>query len=333
MFCFFLEHACEVMALWKILCEHQFNLLVPTLPKEHQIALSGCIFRDLILFRSDTCALLIVSLINSYLNDNASLGPISTKLRHVCPTLYRNEDAISHKATEILILSKTTQDTEEKDEKLRTALRLCKDAAPNLPLPSICQQFVAAEFYSGVIELCATCAAKFDPNDAALHYSKNNNQFEDQEGFIAYTSRVNCYKEIKIMLDKIYQNSMNLQDNLQQNDLQNGGDDHDKIISQNILPIVAIALQMSDQLLHYAVYEWLLAHQLLGRLLGISEPSLGAYLTQAVNKNPENLILTDLLWKYYERNLQHSSAAKILDNLASMQRFVYFLIKLIINII
>lgn len=54
-------------------------------------------YRDLILSRADTCDLFIVALINTYLNDNASVGSISEKLRDVCPNLYRHEAAVSHK--------------------------------------------------------------------------------------------------------------------------------------------------------------------------------------------------------------------------------------------
>ena len=135
-----LEHTCEVIALWKILCEHQFQILVNQLTKEQQSILASCTFRDLTLSRADSCALLIVALINSYLKDNASVSSISTKLRDVCPNLYRHEDAVSFKATEILMMSKSCGIPDEKNERLRTALQLCKDAAPNLPLQNICQQ-------------------------------------------------------------------------------------------------------------------------------------------------------------------------------------------------
>lgn len=93
------EHACEVLALWKILCEHQFHLLFATLPQEEQSALSAYTFRDLILTRDDSCGHLIVSLINSYLCDNATVGSISSKLRDVCPNLYRHENAVLHKVS------------------------------------------------------------------------------------------------------------------------------------------------------------------------------------------------------------------------------------------
>lgn len=85
------------MALWKILCEHQFNVLFNTLPAEEQHVLTASTFRDLVLSRGDTCASLIVALVNTYLSDNSTVGAISTKLRDVCPNLYRHEDAVLYK--------------------------------------------------------------------------------------------------------------------------------------------------------------------------------------------------------------------------------------------
>lgn len=134
-----------MIGLWKILCDHQFQLLATQLAKDQQAILSSCTFRDLTLSRSESCALLIVALINSYLKDNASVSSISAKLRDICPNLYRHEDAVSFKATEILMSSKNCNIPDEKNEKLRTALQLCKDAAPNLPLQNICQQVGSEE--------------------------------------------------------------------------------------------------------------------------------------------------------------------------------------------
>ncbi|XP_058446271.1 nuclear pore complex protein Nup154 [Malaya genurostris] len=311
-----IKHSCEVLALWKILCEHQCHLLVSKLSKEQQSALQSCTFRDLILSRSDLCGLLIVTLINSYLNDNASVGSISFKLREVCPNLYRHEDAVSHKAAEILLLSKSCNDPDEKDERLKTALQLCKSAAPSLPLSSICQQFTNAGFYTGVIELCSICAAKSDPNEAALHFYRNNEPVEDQEGFMAFQSRMNCYKEVKLMLEHVYSNVCNSKTSSIYPSLESV--DRDKLANTQLISIINLSLQCTDQLLHIAVYEWLLSRNLLGELLEIGEPSLGAFLGRAVNRTPDNLVLADLLWKYHERNGQHAAAAKILDKLANI---------------
>lgn len=119
------------------------------------------------------------------------------------------------------------------------------------------------------------------------------------------------------MLEQIYQNLCNANTNL---DITKSGvvdENREKNINHQILRIVALALQSSDNLLHISVYEWLLSHNLLGELLGIDEPSLGEFLGRSVSRTPDNLRLADLLWKYYERKGQHSGAAKILENLAT----------------
>lgn len=105
-FNFCLEHTCEVLSLWKILCEHQFHLLFNALPSDEQNILSAYTFRDLILSRGESSALLIASLINSYLCDNATVGSISSKLRDVCPNLYRHENAVLHKVMPIYCCNK-----------------------------------------------------------------------------------------------------------------------------------------------------------------------------------------------------------------------------------
>lgn len=54
--------------------------------------LQNTTFKDLILTGHELCSVLITSLINSYLNDNACVDSISSKLRDVCPYLYKTED-------------------------------------------------------------------------------------------------------------------------------------------------------------------------------------------------------------------------------------------------
>lgn len=86
-------HTCQVMGLWRILCEHQFHTLVASIPENQQQILQNTTFKDLFLYRQDMCLVLITALVESYLGDNASVDSISAKLREVCPHLYRTEDA------------------------------------------------------------------------------------------------------------------------------------------------------------------------------------------------------------------------------------------------
>lgn len=89
----FVCHCCQVMGLWRILCEHQFHTLAAVIPDNLQQILQNTTFKDLFLYRQDLCLAFITVLVNSYLGDNASVDSISAKLREVCPHLYRTEDA------------------------------------------------------------------------------------------------------------------------------------------------------------------------------------------------------------------------------------------------
>lgn len=177
-------------------------------------------------------------------------------------------------------------------------------------------KFIALKFYQGVIEIVATCADKIDPNGAAIQFYKNNEQIEDQEGYVAYKARINCYKEIKLMLDQCYTSTL---DTSSQIGFGSQKEDEEKTINAQIEEIISMTLNTQDQLLHITVYEWLLSYNLLSKLLNITDSSLGDFLTHSVSRNPDNLYLANILWKYHEQNGEHAAATKILENLATMQ--------------
>ncbi|XP_020807415.1 nuclear pore complex protein Nup155 [Drosophila serrata] len=311
----FVKHACEVLSLWSILNAHPFQNICLQLNPEQQKMLMCCTFRDLLLTRSEVTAFLIISLINLYLKDKAGVTEVSNNLREHCPNLYRHEDAVTYKATELLMNAKNCTSATEKEQKLRTTLQMCKEAAPTLPLRSICQQFTSTEFYEGVIELTAVCAAKSDPEEVGIHFYTNGEPSEDREGYACFVTRMNYYKEVQNMLDHIYQtarNKVNPQDQTKTSPIQ-----FKNISSTKVIPkIVAQTLRVKDPLIHVTLYEWLLAHDMLSELLDVQEPTLGEFLRRNATRNAENVVVIDLLWKYYEKNNHHPQAAQILDNLA-----------------
>ncbi|EDV98990.1 GH13295 [Drosophila grimshawi] len=323
----FIKHACEVMSLWSILINHQFPVLGQQLSVEHQKMLRCCTFRDLLITRSEVCAFLIIALINLYLKDKAEVTEVSDSLRELCPNLYRHEDEVTYKATEILMSVKNCKSAIEKQQKLSTTLQMCLNAAPHLPLHSICQQFISVEFYEGVVELSATCASKMDQEEIGIHYYNNNEPAEDREGYTCFVTRMNYYKEVQLMLDYVYhvvrssnpeqtQNrSFYMNNDAAAADVQDNHDMENRS-KQIIKKITSQALRLKDPLIHVTIYEWLLSHNMKTELLDIFEPSLGEFLRRSVSRNPENVKLIDLLWKYYEKNGHHHQAAQILDNLA-----------------
>ncbi|ALC39288.1 Nup154 [Drosophila busckii] len=317
------KHASEVMSLWSILNDHQFQVICQHLTPEQQKMLRCCTFRDLLITRSEVCAFLIISLINLYLKDKADVTAVSDNLRQFCPNLYRHEDEVTYKATEMLMNAKTCTNAAVREEKLCATLQMCLEAAPTLPLRSICQQFISVDFYEGVVKLAAACAAKTDPEEIGIHYYNNNEPAEDRDGFSCFVARMNFYKEVQLMLDHVYHtvcSNKNDQDQTRSLHLNCEGtlDKHDveNRSKSAIRKITHLALSLKDPLIHVTMYEWLLSHDMSSELLELVEPSLGEFLRRNVNRNPENVKLIDLLWKYYEKNGHHLQAAQILDNLA-----------------
>ncbi|XP_063822152.1 nuclear pore complex protein Nup154 [Ostrinia nubilalis] len=185
----FITMAIEMLSLWKVLCEHQFHVIASSLPPEQQSALQAASFRELLVGGQEVACLLLGSLVAGYLRDNASVDGISQKLRQLCPTLYRKEDATCSKANELLMFAKQQKNPTEREEMLQHALKLCMDVAPNVNLPLVCAKLVSAGFYSGVVQLCRACAARLDPHDKALHHYSSDQPAQDREGHLAYYRR------------------------------------------------------------------------------------------------------------------------------------------------
>lgn len=119
------------------------------------------------------------------------------------------------------------------------------------------------------------------------------------------------------MMDHVYQSVCNA--NANQEFSQQICNKQELSVNAQIMKIVGMAVQVKDPILHVCVYEWLMVHDMLSELLSLTEQTLGEFLRRNVVRNPDNLNLIDLLWKYYEKNGHHAQAARILDNLASTQ--------------
>ncbi|RZC41057.1 nuclear pore complex protein Nup155 [Asbolus verrucosus] len=322
----FVCHCSQIMGLWRILCEHQFHVLIGSLPPNHQTMLQETTFKDLFLYGQDICSLLITTLVDSYLGDNASVDSINVKLREVCPHLYKIEDAAFSKANEMLKSSRSIQNIDEKEEMVMSALELCKSIAPNINLSGICKQFVSLKAYHAVIDLCITCAKKVDPDNVAQHFYKNDSSISDQEGRSFYHKRMNIYKEVFNMLDSLFsENPMaNLTQGLNitaptpipsypiEGDVRALGN-----FLVKVTQIINEILEFPDEILHVALYDWMMNKQMSSELIKVNNSSLETYLLHTSQQSPDNIAVIDLLWKYYENNNNHAAAAKILDSLAS----------------
>ncbi|CAB1352906.1 unnamed protein product, partial [Coregonus sp. 'balchen'] len=74
------HRSCQTLALWKLLCDHQFS-------HEFQDQVKGVSFKDVVIRGRELSGALITALINVYIKDSASVDSISTHLRDICPLL------------------------------------------------------------------------------------------------------------------------------------------------------------------------------------------------------------------------------------------------------
>ncbi|XP_064486924.1 nuclear pore complex protein Nup155-like [Ornithodoros turicata] len=310
------SHTCEVLGLWRVLCDHQFRTVASCLaPDARERLRAGLTLRDLLLVDRSLTSALAGSLVKSYLEDNAATEAIASRLREVCPTLFRSEDATFARAHEMLLAARSTTSREERDRLLSDALSLCKQVGPMLQLPAVCNLLRSCGHPAGVVELCLSAASRLDPQDVALHYYRRGEPMEDERGRRAFAAREECYRLIREMLSEA------------RGALQTGPcvpkdpgspapaqPPSDNVVLYDRL--LMLALQSTDELFHVTLYGWLCDTQQADTLLEFRGPFLEAFLERRASVQSAPISSADLLWKYYERTGNRSAAARVLARLA-----------------
>ncbi|XP_077981190.1 nuclear pore complex protein Nup155-like [Glandiceps talaboti] len=320
---FLLQYTCQVLALLKIVCDHQFHIIAMQLQKDHQNQLRQMKFCDLVTMGRELCSALITALINRYLGDNATTDAISSKLREVCPLLYSTEDAIVSKANELLQTAKQTTNRFDKEQMLKKSLELFSEVSHQLNLQAVCAEYQAVGFYDGIVELSLITADRRDQQKLALHYYRSGQPPEDAQGMNAFVTRLDCYKCVHDVLAHLV--------NLSQSYPQSPGvpkkpgpptvtSEATRLSAQEAAhhmdQMLTLGLKSKDELYHVALYDWLVTVGLTDKLLEISSPYVESYLKRTAAYQPDNLEMLDLLWKYYEKIKNFSAAARILSKLA-----------------
>lgn len=321
------DHAVQVISLWKVLCDHQLHLLGQSITAELRMSLKTMHFRDLILSGGDVCVALINALIHRYLDDAASTDAISEKLRQVCPSLYRNEDALCTKINEQLLKARTGNvSRSERDRLLQQTLDLSKQIPSRLNVAHVSQQLAACGYFSGVVDLCCVIAEKLDPHKRALECY--HGQAEDPASVEALISRKNCYQQICDVLQQLYSSASCHPQAPSVPKSPGPVIAHSQVEDASQLsPFEAqrladetlnLALQSGDELCHVAIFDWLTTNKWNDKLLEIQSPHLENYLKKHTAQTDQSDLVSryDLLWKYYEKSGQFMAAARVLSRLA-----------------
>lgn len=282
-------HTAELLGLWKVLCDHQFRAVSAAFPPDLRDQLRNATLRELVLADRQLPAGLAAALVQTYLEDNAAAEAVSNRLRSVCPSLYRIEDALFTRAHEKLLAARTERNAEERRKLLDEALTLCKQVGPQLPLGTACGLLTSCGHHAGVIDLSLSLAKQRDPQGLALHFYRQGERPEDERGRQAYGTRLECYQVIRDMLSELRATS--------------GAD------GSSYEAMLSLALRSDDETFHASLYDWLCESGQSARLLDVRSPFLEAYLQRRCDA-------ADLLWKYHERVGNYGAAARILAKLA-----------------
>lgn len=315
----------QTLALWKLLCEHQFSLIMSELPKDIQEQMKGVSFKDVVIRGKELSGALITALINVYIKDNASVDAISNHLRDLCPLLYSSDDSICSKANELLQSSKQIQSKTEKERTLRESLQLYQQISQHTDLSLVCSQYRQVRFYEGVLELCLTSADKKDPQRLGPHFYKNGEPEDDKVGQLAFQERLLCYKCITDTMQELVNQSKAAPQSpsvpkqpgppvltLDPNMLSN------EEATAHFEQMIGLAQRSQDELFHIALYNWLIQADLTDKLLEVNSPHLEDHLMHMIKQDQSKVHNMDLLWRYYEKNRNFGKAAHVLARLADM---------------
>ncbi|XP_056593188.1 nuclear pore complex protein Nup155 isoform X1 [Triplophysa dalaica] len=319
------HRSCQTLALWKLLCDHQFSLILSEMAKEFQELIKAVSFKDVVVSGRELTGALITALINIYIKDSASVDTVSTHLRDICPLLYSSDDCTCSKANELLQSSRQIQNKLDKERTLRESLRLYQQISSHTDLPLVCSQYRQVRFYEGVVELCLTAADKKDPQKLGPHFYRNGEPEEDISGQQAFQDRLSCYKCITDTMQELVNQSkaapqspsvpkqpgppvMTSDPNMLSNE----------DAAAHFEQMLDLAQRSQDELFHIALFNWLIQADLTDKLLEVNSPYLEDHLMHMIKQDQSKVRNLDLLWRYYEKNRSFGKAAHVLARLAEM---------------
>jgi nuclear pore complex protein Nup155 len=262
-----------------------------------------------------------------YLGDNAAVDAISLRLREVCPSLFKSEDAIGSKVAEILAKVKNSNDAHERELLLKESLvlseKICGHGRVNIR--NLCKQYSDLGFPVGAVRLCLSAAKAADPEQFAISTTKTSSASNDPVGMQAYQTRADIYRIVFDLLDNYVHLASFSQSPLgRKTDNERCSPQTAQLCAEETIHAI---LTSDDEMFHVNLYNWLLEKKQFDRLLEIKHPYLDSFLQRAADAvvsgkwpgggiNSNDTRVLDLLWRHHEMNQNHGAAAQILSKLA-----------------
>jgi len=325
----------EILGLWKLVYEHQFDIIISNLSNENLLQLKMLTFRDLITVGKDICSSLASNLVQKYIDNQRETDTITRRLHEACPSIFKQENALHAKAHEMLMKVKKTEDKAEKQKLIKEAVKTYKQIGPRINIFQACDLLQSVGAYVDIVDLCLTTAESRDKDNVAFFIFETANEdverknivgkegdFDEQEKKIL-NSRIECYRILLTIYERL--------DNQSKFAVGVKTCPGNEIINEDLKMLTSeeaesfanavlnAAVSSKDELFHNYLYDWLYERQLIDKLLDLKSPHFEAYLKRKTKASPDSIQLMDLLWMYYERNGNFRGAAYTLDKLAERQ--------------
>eukprot|EP01128_Nolandella_sp_AFSM9_P004505 TRINITY_DN2033_c0_g1_i1.p1 TRINITY_DN2033_c0_g1~~TRINITY_DN2033_c0_g1_i1.p1 ORF type:complete len:1386 (-),score=323.26 TRINITY_DN2033_c0_g1_i1:46-3639(-) len=318
-----LAFSIESLSFFRILYDYDLPAIIAALPAIAQTKFAGMRFNT---FTASSDGVNMASdLVNALISIHTTEGDsvhqkLGKDLRIRCPSLFSEEDSLRFLGFEALTRAKTATYREVQLGLLQDSLRYFRQIPKHVVdlniLQLICGEYHYLRYYQGVLELCLACAHAVDPSGVSLRWVLSGHNLNDTHKKSLFDTRRSCYQPFTHSLTEFSLGGPSATTPLV--DPRTGEvlprpsitSEEEKNLKERVLDACK---KSTDELFHYTLYQWWLDQGLDSELLGIETEFVEKFLKTLCK--PEEKAF-GLLWRYYNKKEDFSSATVVLTNLA-----------------
>uniref|UniRef100_A0A183BK95 Nucleoporin_N domain-containing protein n=2 Tax=Globodera pallida TaxID=36090 RepID=A0A183BK95_GLOPA len=315
--------ACEVLALWGVLLEHELQVIFVMLAPDVQKRLLCWSLEELVRGAQEVCSDLITALIRFYIGDDAVHDGAKT----------------------------SAVGGAQRADIVRAAVVQLRQSIQRLNLVQTCDLLVQVHYFEGIVELALTRAQRDDPNELALvAYKKHIGGSAELVGSgasgssamaitpTATTSSSSAVSDAWRKRQEAYNCVLEALRLLHTLAISRGGGEElvQLQLGQCMFPaadacrsqlsptqaelerdkLIRMVLDSDDELACVVVFQWMLGNGMKDQLIEQKPRHLESFLFHEIEAG-KGAVYTEMLWKYHERSGNYLDAARVLAEMAS----------------
>lgn len=310
----------EGIAFLLLIIEETINVsngieaIMSYLTPEHRQKMSNLVFNKFFTTTDGTelAKELVTCLVNRSIAEGGSVDTIARILQDRCESYCSSGDVIIYKALEYLRKAKALGDgdLDLKAQNLNDSVRMFQRAAGTIHIETLKEaisEYLELEFYPGAVQVALSVAIQLDRGNLALGYLHDGKQENDARKGL-YDKRQEIYQLVFKVLDTVDEKAeQEIATNSSLFKMRSLRDD-----------TYNICFESTDEVFHYAFYDWFFEKGLESRLLNVTTPYVLPYLQTYAKAKLE---IADLLWVYCQKHGDYYSAAEVLFNLGAKSEF------------